>query len=401
MNPARVIGHDFADRYTVTAAIGSGGMGAVYRAHDRRLDRAVALKTCPDHPPDLAARFRREAQTLAGLDHPNLITVFDLGHDADLGLLWMAQPLINGLSLADALRTSGPLPPARAAHIGRAVLDGLDCAHRAGLVHRDVKPGNIMLHRGVDGAERVTLIDFGVARPVDDPDPLTASGLVMGTPAYMAPEQIRQGVVAPSIDLYALGATLYAAVAGHPPFRAPTTLEVARQHLEADVPPLPQRVPRGLADAITRALRKDPGVRPDAAELRALLSPAAPLPPTQPLPATEPAHVSGELVSEPAPPRRAPVGLAFVAGVATAVAISVMIWPSASHRAPSPPAPPAAAVPEEPTPLERFDRALADCDCESADALAGDVELDIRRTRELAKRCHLAQGACRPKAGSE
>ncbi len=286
-------------------------MGAVYRAHDRRLDRAVALKTCPDHPPDLAARFRREAQTLAGLDHPNLITVFDLGHDTDLGLLWMAQPLINGLSPADALRTSGPLPPARAAHIGQAVLDGLDCAHRAGLVHRDVKPGNIMLHRGADGAERVTLIDFGVARPIDDPDPLTASGLVMGTPAYM-------------------GRSRSGRASSHP--RSTCTLSAPRS-----TPPSP---------ATRRFGRRRPWRSPGS-------------------------------TSRPTCrrcPRACPAA-----------------WPTRSP--PNLPAPPAAAVPEEPMPLERFDRALADCDCESADALDGDVALDTRRARALVRRCHLAQGS--------
>jgi serine/threonine protein kinase len=206
-----------ADRYRLAECIGEGGMGRVWRARDEVLRRDVAVKeiifpaeVSGDERRQAGARFLREARAAAGLSHPAVVTVHDvIEHD---GRPWIVMELIPGRSLADLMQADGPLPPRRVARIGVDVLAALAAAHKVGVVHRDVKPSNVLIH-----GSRVVLTDFGAATIQSDPR-LTSSGMLLGTPAYLAPERARGEAARAESDLWSLGATLYAAVEGHPPY---------------------------------------------------------------------------------------------------------------------------------------------------------------------------------------
>jgi serine/threonine protein kinase len=282
-----------AGRYRLLDQLGRGGMGTVWRARDEVLGREVAIKEVILPPAvDAAARdglierTRREARLAARLNHRNVVTVFDVV-DED-GRPWLVMELVPSRSLTEVVEAEGPLPPARAAELGLQLLGALEAAHGAGVLHRDVKPGNVL----ITAEGRVVLGDFGIARLEGDPS-LTGTGLVMGSPAYMAPERARGHQVGPASDLWSLGATLYTAVEGRAPFSrdgaVPTLTAVVTDE------PDPFRLAGPLAPLLTGLLGREPGRRPSVAEARAELqrviaaarrmpeTPAAPAVATPPL----------------------------------------------------------------------------------------------------------------------
>ena len=246
--------------YTVLQLIGSGGMGDVYRASDPDLDRPVALKVITPHlarDDRFRKRFEREWRTMAALDHPNVVAVYRAGEDA--GRLFMAMRLVDGRSLESVLAADGPLAPQRAAAIVEQVAAGLDAAHAAGLVHRDVKPGNVLI--ADDGRAFVT--DFGLTVPAQRPTVLTTTGQFMGTVVYAAPEQIRGADLDARTDVYSLGGVLYHCLTGRPPYAAGTPLEAIAAHL-SDRAPRPSQiapVPAAFDAVIARAMAKAPADR--------------------------------------------------------------------------------------------------------------------------------------------
>ncbi|MEU4874959.1 serine/threonine-protein kinase [Streptomyces sp. NPDC021608] len=266
-------GQLLAGRYRLADAIGSGGMGRVWRAHDELLHRAVAIKeltaalyAAEGDQAVLLARTRAEARAAARINHSAVVTVHDvLEHD---GRPWIVMELVEGRSLADAVKEDGRVEPREAARIGLWVLRALRAAHAAGVLHRDVKPGNVLLSD--DG--RVLLTDFGIAQ-IDGDTTITRTGEVVGSVDYLAPERVRGQDPGPSCDLWALGATLYTAVEGRSPFRRTsplTTLQAVVEEEAAD----PQHA-GPLGPVITALLRKDPAARPTTAAAEHLLAEAA------------------------------------------------------------------------------------------------------------------------------
>jgi eukaryotic-like serine/threonine-protein kinase len=261
-----------ANRYELEEELGHGGMGVVWRATDTLLARQVALKEV-DLPRGvdaaereaMRARVSREARAAARLSHPGVVTVYDIAHDG--GQDFIVMELVAAPTLEDLVRTRGPRTPARAAQLGLGLLDALEAAHRAGIVHRDLKPKNVMVRE--DGATK--LADFGIASVQGDPR-LTATGLVVGSPAYMAPEQVEAREVSPATDLWALGATLWFAVEGQPPFGGGEF-----QTLSAIVNGAPRRPEHlgPLGPVLARLLVKEPTGRATAAQLRPLLQQVA------------------------------------------------------------------------------------------------------------------------------
>ncbi len=262
-----------ADRYIPEAPIGSGGMATVWRAHDRALDRPVALKRLHPHLaalPEAGARFRREALAAAALDHPGIVTVHDVGVDASGPYLVME--FVDGESLSSRLGKLEALPPAEAARIAMAVAEALDHAHRRGVVHRDIKPANILLGPG----DRVRVADFGIARYLLADDQLTDSGVVLGTTPYMAPEVMTGGEPGPLADLYALGVVLYEMLTGRLPFSGDNALAltVAKREHRPTPPSALVDLPAGLERVVLTAIEGQPSARPaDAASFAAALRP--------------------------------------------------------------------------------------------------------------------------------
>ncbi len=305
-----------AGRYRLTETIGAGGMGVVWRARDEVLDRDVAVKEVvfpvrlPEAERRLAcARSLREARAAARLSHPAVITVHDVIEHDDRP--WIVMELFRSGSLADLIG-AGPLPVPRVARIGLEMLEALSAAHAAGVIHRDVKPSNVL----VDGS-RAVLTDFGAAAIMDDPA-LTQSGVLIGTPAYLAPERARHGRTGPESDLWSLGATLYAAVEGHPPYTSEDSLAVLSALLTSD--PEPHVRAGSLGPVLDGLLRPDPAQRLTAPQAAAMLaeitsqsphSPAAGVhPPTVPavLPRDQEQAAPITLTSaRPAPAAPAPV----------------------------------------------------------------------------------------------
>ncbi|NEC27263.1 serine/threonine protein kinase, partial [Streptomyces sp. SID8111] len=262
-----------AGRYRLGESIGNGGMGRVWRAHDEVLHRSVAVKelTAALYVSDseqamLLARTRAEARAAARINHSAVVTVHDvLEHDARP---WIVMELVEGRSLADAVKEQGRVEPREAARIGLWVLRALGAAHRAGVLHRDVKPGNVLLGR--DG--RVLLTDFGIAQ-IEGDTAITRTGEVVGSVDYLAPERVRGHDPGPASDLWALGATLYTAVEGTSPFRrtSPLTTMQAVVEEEVDAP----RHAGPLTPVIAALLSKDPAARPDAVRAEEMLAQAA------------------------------------------------------------------------------------------------------------------------------
>ncbi|MEU6994316.1 serine/threonine-protein kinase [Streptomyces sp. NPDC046465] len=258
--PERVI----AGRYRLLAPLGEGGMGTVWQARDEVLGREVAVKEVrapaglPATEVDrLYARLEREAWAAARIPHRNVVTVYDVASEG--GRPWIVMEMVRGLSLSDVLEAEGALPPQRAAHIGAEVLAALRAAHDAGVLHRDVKPGNVLIAN--DG--RVVLTDFGIAR-VEGSSALTMTGEVIGSPEFLAPERALGHHPGPASDLWSLGVLLYAAVEGSSPFRQDTPLSTLRAVVDEPLPP--SRGAGPLAPVIEGLLRKDPAERMSAAD---------------------------------------------------------------------------------------------------------------------------------------
>ena len=252
------------DRYQLAEPIAAGGVGQVWRASDLLLDREVAVKLLrpeyADHL-DTLERFRAEAKHAGSLTHPCVARVYDYGNAGPVSPPYLVMEYVNGPSLADMLAVD-PVHPVLALDVAAQTAAGLDAAHSIGLVHRDVKPGNILI--GADGLVKIT--DFGIAHAAGSA-PITGPGLVMGTTQYMAPERIAGGQATPASDLYALGILIYECLTGLPPYDGGTA-EVMAGHLYLPMPPLPAGVPPELGELITRLTAKDPAARlSDAAEV--------------------------------------------------------------------------------------------------------------------------------------
>jgi hypothetical protein len=255
------------DRYQLAEPIAAGGVGQVWRASDLLLDREVAVKLLrpeyADHP-DTLERFRAEAKHAGSLTHPCVARVYDYGNAGPATAPYLVMEYVNGPSLADMLAVD-PVHPVLALDVAAQAAAGLDAAHRIGLVHRDIKPGNILV--GADGLVKIT--DFGIAHAAGSA-PITGPGLVMGTTQYMAPERIAGGQATPASDLYALGILIYECLTGLPPYDGGTA-EVMAGHLYLPMPPLPAGVPPELDELIARLTAKDPAARlSDAAEVAAI-----------------------------------------------------------------------------------------------------------------------------------
>ncbi|MEU1888163.1 protein kinase [Micromonospora rifamycinica] len=262
-----------ADRYRLLSPLGQGGMGRVWKARDEVLHRDVAIKELVPPPSltdderrEMRERSLREARAIARLNHVNVVRIFDvLRTDGDP---WIVMEYVASKSLQDTLAEDGPVSPARAVEIGLGVLGALKSAHKAGVMHRDVKPGNVLL--GTDG--RVVLTDFGLATIPGDPN-VTRTGMVLGSPAYIAPERARDGTAGPEADLWSLGATLYAAVEGKSPYARPSAIGTLAALATEPLPPARNAGP--LKPVLTGLLRKDPAERITAEVAERMLRRAA------------------------------------------------------------------------------------------------------------------------------
>jgi serine/threonine protein kinase len=375
--------------YQVEELLGRGGMGVVYRAVDQRpgtRGRKVALKILA---PELSAddrfrqRFERESQIAASIDHPNIVPVYEAG-DVD-GLLYIAMRYVEGEDLRALVRREGPLPPERALALVGQVAAALDAAHARGLVHRDVKPGNILLVGGDrESPSHVYLTDFGLTKRADSHSGLTMTGQFVGTIEYVAPEQIEGKDVDARTDVYALGCVLFETLAGSPPFQTEQDAAMLWAHLTQPPPRISERrpgLPLALDDVLTRAMAKSREerfgtCRELVAAARGAFAagpapPPPPLPPPPPAPepvtapgappppvSTPPAYAppTGQPVWPPAgppppgpPSRRSPVFLvSIILGVVVAAAVGVAIAVATGGDGPEPP--PSPSPPPSPTP---------------------------------------------------
>jgi eukaryotic-like serine/threonine-protein kinase len=258
--------NDLTERYQLTAHLARGGMADVYQGHDRLLNRRVAVKILHSQLSNDEAfvkRFRKEAQAAANLTHPNIVGIYDWGQLDNT--YFIVMELVEGRSLREVLRSEGTLLPRRAVEIAADMSAALSVAHRAGLVHRDIKPGNILL--SPDGTVKVT--DFGIARAWDDSQELTRTGSVMGTATYFSPEQAQGSKADERSDVYSVGIVLYEMLAGAPPFRGDNPMAVAYQHVsqEALAPSsINADVPASLDGIVAKAMAKDPEERYQTAE---------------------------------------------------------------------------------------------------------------------------------------
>ena len=323
-----MIGRLISGRYRLIAPLGDGGMATIWRAVDEQLDREVAVKLLRPQfssDPGFAARFKLEARSAGGLSHPNIVSVYDYGTDGDDGEQYIVMELVEGRDLSGVLRERGSLSTDDAARIAIAVASALEAAHRKGIVHRDVKPGNILITD--DGDVKVT--DFGIARAVAEAS-MTVTGTTLGSVHYFSPEQARGDEVTGASDVYSLAIVLYEMLTGRRPFEADSAAAVALKRLNED-PPRPadlgHPVPAGLEAILMRGLARDPADRfPDAGAFAEALrvwrrdpgtaAPVAPVvpPPTAATPpAGEPTIYVPPRVTRPAdrvpvapPPRRVP-----------------------------------------------------------------------------------------------
>ncbi|HSM92084.1 MAG TPA: serine/threonine-protein kinase [Anaeromyxobacteraceae bacterium] len=298
-----LVGAVVAERYKLLTLLGEGGMGAVYKAEHVRMGKALALKLLRGdyaRDPSAVKRFADEAQIVSRLSHPHAIAVFDFGEIGVVSGLYLAMEYVPGRDLASVLRAERRLATPRVITIGQQILGALAEAHDAGIVHRDVKPGNVMLTQTRTGEDFTKVLDFGIAKLRDEQGAsVTSAGAILGTPSYLAPEQARARDVDGRADLYSVGALLYELLTGRPPFVAPNPLAVVNAHLHDPPPPIRElapELPEGVAEVIHRALEKRPEDRfPTADAMReALLAAGEPSgPPTPRQPLTP--EVTGEL----------------------------------------------------------------------------------------------------------
>jgi serine/threonine-protein kinase len=306
-SPARI---SLPDRYRVVGHVANGGMASVWEAHDELLDRAVAVKLLAGHLSEddrARARFQREARAAAGLStHPNVVTIYDVGeHD---GRTFMVMELLRGGSLGDKLKAGDRIAPETALRWLREAASALDAAHDAGVVHRDVKPANMLL----DGHGRLAIADFGIARLALE-EQLTATGQVLGTAAYISPEQAMGEPATAASDRYALGVVAFELLTGERPFQAEHFAAQARAHVE-DTPPQPSQrnpdLPPGVDAVLAKAMAKEPGERWQSArefvdELGRALTPSAPKRAAAAVPPpTRSTQVAPPTPPPPLPPRR-------------------------------------------------------------------------------------------------
>jgi eukaryotic-like serine/threonine-protein kinase len=343
-------------KYRLDAFLSQGGMGAVYKATHVMLDKRVAVKLIKPElvtSPEVVRRFQREARAASNLNHPNIVAVYDLGQ-ADDGTLYIAMEYIDGPSLKDVIRRTGPMPVARITAILRQVAGALALAHAHNIIHRDLKPHNVMLARGAAGQEIPKLLDFGIAKTFEEGGTqLTQTGFALGTPQYMAPEQAQGQEVTAQSDLYSLGVMLYEMLVGEVPFDAPTTAAILIKQLTEEPQPPSRRKPEAkvspaLEAIAMRCLAKEPAQRFASAEAfvealagadrdtrtaadaptRVFAAPAAP--PPAPVPGRD-ATTAGGPVAAAVPSQAAPGG----------AAATTMGAPAAA----SPPIPPPAPAP--------------------------------------------------------
>jgi serine/threonine-protein kinase len=367
-------------RYRLESLLGRGGMAEVWRAADTKLARTVAVKVIHAsvaQDPQFAERFLREARVVASLEHPGILPVYDFGEED--GIPFLVMPHLPGGTLRDRLR-GAPAPVGLAAGWIRQLADALDAAHAAGVLHRDVKPANVLIGRD----ERLFLADFGIAKMVESMTGLTATGAVVGTPVYMAPEQAQGHPASPATDRYALAVVVYEILAGRPPFDGDNPFSLMHQHVSTPPPALSSRaagLPAGLDAVLAGALSKDPAGRPPTCRALAdavtafLPAGATPPPasaawPTPPGGATSPTVLQGPtaattpltgaatvVTAAPRPVRRR--GLAWgAAGLAVSVAVAAVFFSMKAKRdadraaaaasAPTPVPTPAPALPVPP-----------------------------------------------------
>ncbi len=296
-------------RYRLDRPIARGGMATVYTATDTRLDRVVAVKVMRAHlaeDPEFVERFSREARAAARLSTPEVVAVHDQGTDAATGTAYLVMEYVEGRTLRDLIRDGGPIPPGRALELLEPVLKALSAAHGAGLVHRDVKPENVLL--GDDG--RVKVADFGLARAIETSSVTATAGVLIGTVAYLAPEQVEHGSADARTDVYAAGILLWEMLTGTPPYGGATPLSVAYRHVNDDVPPpstVVEGIPQSVDELVVSATRRDPTARPVdggafLADLRAVRTDLPPDPTG--VPSAGP-HAT-QVITRPALPPRAP-----------------------------------------------------------------------------------------------
>jgi serine/threonine-protein kinase len=366
--PVALVPGSSAGPYRIDEPLGQGGMASVYKAWEPKLERYVALKVLPReflHDPSFARRFREEAKALAQLEHPNIVPIYAYDIDEAEGIPWMAMRLVTGGSLADLLKRER-LAPARVVALLRGVADALDYAHAHAkrIVHRDVKPPNVLL----DPGGRVYLADFGIAKILESSGGLTATGMITGTPQYMAPEQATGTTIGPGADVYSLGIMAYQMLTGRVPFTGDTPVATMMKHVQEPLPlPPPHMVPEPLLQALLKCTAKKPGdrwptagafvraleagleapTRPDLGDAPTIAvsppppPPPAPLPPPLPEPPARRGGLgAGALVA------LAAAGLVVLAG---AVGVATFLLRGGGPQAPSPSptqAAPATAEPE-------------------------------------------------------
>jgi serine/threonine-protein kinase len=266
-----LVGQVVADRYHILKKLGEGGMGAVYLGEHVKMGRKSAIKVMAaamSQDPDAISRFNREAANASRISHPNVCQIYDFGETPE-GLIYLAMEFIEGQSLKDVIEAAGALPPHRAGHILRQAADALQAAHDLGIVHRDIKPDNIMVVPGRDGSDVVKVVDFGIARAVGGDDTgqkVTKTGLVVGTPEYMSPEQLSGDKLDGRSDIYSLGLVLYRMLTGTLPFEADSAQEVMIKRLTDEPMPLEQArpdlvFPPKLQLVLNTALARTPGER--------------------------------------------------------------------------------------------------------------------------------------------
>jgi eukaryotic-like serine/threonine-protein kinase len=323
-----LLGVEVQGRYTIQAPLGRGGMGRVYRAYQHAIGRDVALKVMSADVQGEAARrrFMREAHLLGQLNHPGIVAAVDFGQLPD-GSLFLVMELLEGMSLQQLVRSSGPLAAERVVELGRQLCDALAAAHHRGIVHRDLKPSNLMLQAHTPaGRDVLKVLDFGLARAVNDAEQLTSSGVVMGSAQFMAPELLEGGEPRPSSDLYSVGAILYVLLNGRLPFgKGHSFTTSAQRQLLGQIEAFEPTVSPTMEHLVRRLMSTNPEARPSSAEsVRELLGAV--------LEASPPANHARS-------PNRRSVTLAAVLGALVVLGLSTAVWVSqrSSNDAATPP----------------------------------------------------------------